>query len=73
MCVEIYFPGEDDPVETVGELRERWPTIVFREGHEADDMTEFGCLCQIEPHSTAKANGASLELRADSMSFRVVG
>ena len=69
MCQILRIPGRDD-IETMGELRRLWPTLVAHASYSLSGVAtapDERCLCPVDILASAAANGASVQENYDGL------
>lgn len=59
MCQILKLP--DREIETLGDLKALWPTLVRHEYYRDIPVNNDSCLCPVDLIKTAEANGARAE------------
>jgi len=62
MCTTVWTP-DGDAINTVGELRRRWPAVIAGGGGNAEVARRWDhtCLCPVDIEASAAANGAAVK------------
>lgn len=72
MCTTVWTEA-GDAIQTVGELRRRWPAVIAGGGGNAEVARRWDhtCLCPVDIEASAAANGERVE-RDDMGDYTIV-